>query len=206
MSATDAPPHLLDALLPHADAVRVEQRVIDGKPDAVYAAVREADFMRVGEQPLVRALFMLRELGERVVSAVRRRPLATPAPIATMRLSDLGADGEWVILGERPPQQIAFGVVGRFWAGETVWETIAAGQFASFDEPGFARIGASFTVTPYGERRTLVTYECRTQATDPQSRRAFLRYWRPLSPFIGMVLRTQLKVVARTAAERAGAR
>lgn len=36
----------------------------------------------------------------------------------------------------------------------------------------------------------------RTQATDADSRRAFLRYWRALSPFIGVVLRAQLRAVA----------
>jgi hypothetical protein len=50
-----------------------------------------------------------------------------------------------------------------------------------------------FTARPGGQ--TLVEYECRTQATDAPSRRAFLRYWRALSPFIGIVLRAQLRAI-----------
>ncbi|MDW5595544.1 hypothetical protein VSS74_14435 [Conexibacter stalactiti] len=196
-------PLLLDELIPHADAVRTEHLLIDGDLAQVYDAVRAADFMRTAEQQPVRALFQLRALGERVVSTVRRRPLPAPAPTATMRLADLGAHGEWVVLGERPPHEIAIGVVGRFWAGETSWETIDARDFAGFERPGLAKIAAGFSLRPYGAGRVLVSYECRTLATDPQSRRAFLRYWRALSPFIGVVLRTQLRIVARTAAERA---
>lgn len=207
MTSAAAPPPtaplLLDELLPHADAVRTEHLLIDGDLAQIYDAIRAADFMRMAEQPLMRALFGLRGLGERVISKLRRRPLPQPAPMATLRLADLGAHGEWVVLGARPPHEIAIGVVGRFWAGETSWETIDAHDFAGFDRPGFAKIAAAFTLRSYGPGRVHVSYECRTLATDPQSRRAFLRYWRALSPFIGLVLRTQLRIVARTAAERA---
>jgi hypothetical protein len=147
----------------------------------------------------VRFLFAARGVGERIASAAagRDRP-DEPRPPETMRLADLPAHGEWVLLGENPPHEIAFGAIGRFWAGETVWEQIDAARFATFDRPGFARIACDFSLRPYGAARTLVSYECRTQATDDDSRRAFLRYWRALAPFIGVVLRSQLRVVART--------
>lgn len=35
---------------------------------------------------------------------------------------------------------------------------------------------------------------------EPDARKGFMRYWRPLSPFIGMVLRAQLRLIARSAA------
>jgi hypothetical protein len=108
--------------------------------------------------------------------------------------------GEWVRLGEDPPHEVAFGAIGRFWAGETAWETINAEGFETFQLPGYARIGCNFSLRPYGAAQTLVSYECRTQATDDVARRGFLRYWRPLSPLIGVVLRSQLHVVADEAA------
>jgi len=193
-------PLLIERLLPRPDAVRAEHLLVDGALDAVYEAVRQADFMRAWrESPAVRLLFAARGVGERVVSAAARRghPHELPPPEA-MRLADLPARGEWVLLGEDPPHEVAFGAIGRFWSGETSWEEIDAAGFASFDRPGFARIACDFSLRPYGVARTLVSYECRTQATDPASRRGFLRYWRPLSPFIGVVLRSQLGVVART--------
>jgi len=195
-----AVPLLIERLLPRPDAVRAEHLLVDGGVDAVYDAVRRADFMRAWrESPAVRFLFAARGVGERVASAAagRERPVEPPPP-ETMRLADLPAHGEWVLLGEDPPHEIAFGAIGRFWAGETAWEKIDAAAFATFDRPGFARIACDFSLRPYGAERTLVSYECRTQATDPDARRGFLRYWRPLAPFIGVVLRSQLRVVART--------
>ncbi|HEU4703780.1 MAG TPA: hypothetical protein VFS37_14970 [Conexibacter sp.] len=192
-------PLLIERLLPRPDAVRAEHLLVDGAIDAVYERVRRADFMRAWrESPAVRVLFAARGAGERVVAtaAGRARPVDPPAP-ESMRLADLPACGEWVLLGEDRPHEIAFGAIGRFWAGETVWEEIEAAQFATFERPGFARIACDFSLRPYGSERTLVSYECRTQATDAESRRGFLRYWRPLSPFIGVVLRSQLRVVAQ---------
>jgi hypothetical protein len=45
----------------------------------------------------------------------------------------------------------------------------------------------------------LLTYEARTSATDAAARRGLHRYWRFLSPFIGVVLRGVLRGVRRAA-------
>lgn len=197
MTATAVPPMLIEQALPTFDAARTEHRIVAGDLTAVYDAVLHADFMRAWrESPAVRVLFGARSLAERTASAARRRRAAEPPPPASLRLADLTAHGEWVRLGEDPPHEIAFGAIGRFWGGETVWEEIDAADFGTFDRPGYARIACNFSVRPYGTRHALVSYECRTRATDADARRAFLRYWRPLSPFIGVVLRAQLGVVA----------
>lgn len=200
--ATSAPPMLLDDLMPRFDAVRVEHRVIGGSIEVAYEAVRHADFLRAWrESATVRALFAARSIGERAIAAARRRAFAEPPTPATMRLAELPIYGDWVLLGAEPPSEIAFGVIGRFWAGETVWLEIDASDFATFDRPGFARIACNFSLRPYGASRTLVSYECRTQTTDETSRAAFMRYWRPLSRFIGVVMRSQLRVVASQAGQ-----
>lgn len=200
MTATFTAPMLIEQALPSFHAGRTEHLVVPGDVECAYAAVLRADFMLAWrESPAVRALFGARTLAERVVSAARGRTAAEPPPPATLRLADMTGHGEWVRLGEDPPHEIAFGTIGRFWGGETVWETIDAGEFATFARPGYARIACNFSVRPYGAAQSLVSYECRTQATDAAARRAFLRYWRPLSPFIGVVLRAQLGVVASEA-------
>jgi len=53
---------------------------------------------------------------------------------------------------------------------------------------------------PDGSERTLVSYEARAHGTDGTSRRGFARYWRSLSPSIGVVTRSQLRIVADQAA------
>lgn len=198
-----AAPMLLDELLPDFDAARVEHRVVAGEVEDVYAATRDADFLDAWRgSPVVRVLFAARAFGERVVTFVRRRQPAPATEYESMRLADLPTHGDWVLLGERPPYEIAFGVIGRFWAGETVWEQIDADKFRLFEGPGRARIACNFSLRPYGAGKTLVSYECRTKGTDAESTKGFLRYWRLLSPFIGYVLRAQLRVIAAAAATR----
>jgi hypothetical protein len=105
--------------------------------------------------------------------------------------------GQYVLLGEDPPREVALGMIGRFWAGETRWEEIDASEFAGFDRPGLARIACSLSFREFGPVRTLVSYETRMQATDDKAGRAFLRYWRVAGPLAGFVLGAQLKTIAK---------
>jgi hypothetical protein len=187
---------LLDAALPRFDAIRIEHLVIHGELATVYRAALEADFLDTWRRSAaVRFLFAARTLGERTISTLRRRPYSPPNEPAGLRLADLTEHGDWVRLGENPPYEVTFGAIGRFWAGETVWEAIDAAQFSAFDRPGYCKIACSFSLHPYGVGRTLVSYECRTLGTDATARKGFLRYWRPLSPFIGLVLRAHLHAI-----------
>ncbi len=114
-----------------------------------------------------------------------------------MRLENLADQGEWVGLGREDGVEIAFGAVGQFWGGRTEWRAIAAADFAGFAEPGYAKIGCNLSFRDYGDR-TLVSYEARTVATDAAARAAFLRYWRVVSPFVGVVMRGTLRLVDHT--------
>jgi hypothetical protein len=203
---TPARPMVLDALMPAFDATRIEHRVSDGDQARVYDAVTAADFIRAWrDNPAVRALFAARSTAEQIMTRVRGHEAgASPPAPESMRLADLPTHGQWVRLGEDPPHEIAFGVVGRFWAGETTWEEIDAEEFGGFSRPDFARIACNFSLRPYGAARTLVSYEARTRATDERARRAFLRYWRAASTGAGVVMRSQLAIVAREAAAPAG--
>jgi hypothetical protein len=186
---------ILDDLMPTWDATRREHRIIDAPMEEVYAAARTADFLDAvrGNAP-ARAMFAVRSAFERVVS--RGRAEIPPEP-DHLRLDELVAQGDWVLLGDDEPNEIAFGVVGRFWGGETKWEQIAAEDFASFDRPGFAKIGCNLSLRAYGEGKTLLSYEARTLGTDEASRRAFMRYWHVVSPFVGYIMRSMLRVIER---------
>jgi hypothetical protein len=193
---------LIDQLLPEFDATRIEHRVVPGAVSDAYDAAVGIDFVdAVRQTQALRGLLVLRAQTERIASVIRRSGSAAPArgPEA-LRLADLPEQGEWVRLGADPPNEIVFGVIGRFWAGETVWERIDASDFGAFARPGYAKIAANFSFRPYGDARTLVSYEARTRASDATARRAFWRYWRVASPFVGKVMRTQLAVVEREAA------
>jgi hypothetical protein len=188
---------LLDSLLPEFDVTRIEHRVIDGRPAGVYEVAIHADFLdAVRRRRIVRGLFGLRAAAERVAAAARRSQAVGPPEPVALRLAEMPEHGDWVRLGEDPPNEFAFGVIGRFWGGETVWRQIDSSAFMSFDISGYARIAANLSLRPYGERRTLLSYEARTEATDEAARRAFLRYWTVVLPGVGVVMRSLLAVIA----------
>jgi hypothetical protein len=189
---------LLDDLMPQFDATRVEHLVIDAPPAAVYEAAIGVDFVEAGGRS-VRCLFALRAAAGRVVTTVRRSQSTSPPEWVTLRISEMPERGDWVRLAEDAPNEVAFGAIGRFWGGETAWQQIDASAFTSFDTPGYAKIAASLSLRPYGDQRTLLSYEARTQATDETARRAFLRYWTLVSPGVGFVMRSLLALIARKA-------
>ena len=190
----------LDQCIPAWDATRVERRVIDVTTETLYEVTLNTDFLDVARSSrAVRALFALRSAAERLLQIVRGRSHPRrPAPRA-IRVSALPLRGEWVTLGQDWPREIVFGAIGRFWAGDTRLLTTDASVFRRFDVPGYAKIACHFLLRPLGDGRTLVTYEARTKATDAASRRAFLRYWRVVSPFVGVVMRAMLAAIERNA-------
>ena len=189
---------LLDAIMPVWDATRIEHRVIPGSCVAAYDTALGIDLLDVPRRnAAVRVLFAARAGGERVVQAVRgTKPEPDDAPPATLRLGDLDDDGEWLRLGARPGEEFVFGALGRFWAGRTTWERTSADQFVDFSAPGYAKIAANLSFREYGTAQTLVSYEARTSATDDASRAQFARYWRVVDPFVGVVMRGTLRLLA----------
>jgi hypothetical protein len=197
-TATTSAPLMLDWLLPEFDATIVEHRIVDGDPESVYRAVATVDMVEIpNEYTAVRALFAARGAAERLMSALLGRPTPTEETVGPMRLADMPEQGEWVKLGDDAPRELTFGVIGRFWGGETVWKTIDAHEFVAFDEPGFAKIACGVSLRPYGTARTLVSYEARTRALDAEARAGFLRYWRMVRPGVAIVMRCFLAAVAK---------
>jgi hypothetical protein len=195
---------LLDDIMPVWDATRIEHRVIPGSRTAVYDTALAVDLLDVGRHnAAVRALFAARAGAERVVQAARGAPEAPdPEPPPSLRLGDLADEGEWLQLGAQPSEEFVFGALGRFWAGRTEWQVVTASQFVEFASPGFAKIAANLSFREYGAAQTLVSYEARTAATDAVSRAQFLRYWRVVGPFVGVVMRGTLSLAADTVAGR----
>jgi hypothetical protein len=197
---------LLDTLMAEFDATRVEHRVISGARSDVYDAAVHADLVdAMRRSRVVRTLFTLRRAAERVAATVGGSQVPS-APEPMLRLAEMPEHGDWVKLGADPPIEFVFGAIGRFWGGETKWEQIESSSFVSFHEPGYAKIAANLSLRPYGEERTLLSYEARTQATDDAARRAFLRYWALASPGAGVVMRSALAVIAHETDKMATAR
>jgi hypothetical protein len=177
---------LLDELLPEYDVTEAAHVVVRASPEETFTAARDFDFLRV-RTPLLVAAMWVRGLPARLA----HRAEAVPP---TLVLSEETMPG-WVLLGERPGEEVAFGAVGVFWHPQIEWHSVARAEFAGFADPGFGKIACNFSVRPYGEQATLLSYECRTVTTDPESRRAFARYWRIVHPFVAYIMRATVATI-----------
>ena len=172
--------------------VLTEHRVVEG---GSRHAVRGATGLRLHDRP-VPAGFR-HDDGAALPSRLRGK--AIDAPTHLRLASEPGALPGWLILGQVPGRELAFGAIGRFWTADIEWRPVEPADFAAFDEPGWGKIACHLLVRPDGPGRSVLTYECRTATTDPDSRHSMGRYWWAIRPFVGYVLRASLRTIARDA-------
>ena len=193
---TDSDRLIIERSIPDADVECAAHRIVDAAPERTFDMARSLDFLTV-RTPLLDASMWVRGLPARM----KGEP---PPAIGSMRLSDAIESGAmdlpgWLVLGEDPGRELAFGAVGRFWEPDIEWREVPSGEFTSFDEPGWGKIAASFSVRPYSADRSLLTYACRVATTDAAARRRFRRYWWLIQPFVGHIMRATLETIARNA-------
>ena len=174
---------LIESAMPTFDAVIAEHAIVAADPATTFEAARTLDLLTV-RTPLLAASIWIRALPARWVGR------AAP-PLPQLVVATGGLPG-WLVLGERPGREIAFGAVGKFWQPVIKWRDVPRSEFCNFAEPGWGKIAANFSVLPYGDHSTLLTYECRTVTTDPMSRRRFMHYWWFIRPFVGHIMRATL--------------
>lgn len=187
MSAVGAEPMLIESAVPTFDAMITRHVVVAADPSTTFRAARTLDFLTV-RTPLLVASMWIRGLPARLSGR-------DAAPLPQLVLTEkMGLPG-WLMLGQRPDREVAFGAVGRFWRPVIEWLDVPPADFRGFAAPGWGKIAANFSVVPYGDSRTLLSYECRTVTTDPGSRRGFLRYWWLIRPFVAHIMRATLNTI-----------
>ncbi|WP_276256167.1 hypothetical protein [Halomontanus rarus] len=192
------PSMLIDRHLPEYDVTTIRHRVVDADPETTYEAMLTADLLDTG--PIVRALGALRNVPMVIASRIRGGSGAPPPE--RMRFADVPRTDEWTLLDEAPGEEFVFGAVGKFWRPAIEWRRIDPEEFSAFDEPGYAKLAIGLSVRPYGEGRTLLSYEARTATTDDRARRNFRRYWRVIGPFAGYLMSRALERIAADAEAR----
>ena len=171
---------LVDEFLPVYDVSDAVATVVDADVEATWRALMQVDLIEVGRRrPLVAALGALRALPD-IVSHFLHGESPPHAP-KQLRLRDTTAlplgEGGWVLLGERPQDEIALGLVGKFWRPVIAYANVTADGFRDFAEPGYAKTVYSLSVRTLSERRTLLSGMMRTATTDEEARQWFRRYW-----------------------------
>jgi hypothetical protein len=183
----EALPLIIDTVMPTFDVSLAAHLIVHAGTDATYTAARGLDFLTV-HSPLVDAAMWIRGAPARLAG----RASETPPRLVIAEGDPLPG---WLVLGEEPGRELAFGAVGRFWQPNIEWRDVSKGEFAEFAEPGWGKIAANFSVLPYGERNALLTYECRTATTDGDPRRRFARYWWLMRPFIAHIFRATVRAI-----------
>ncbi len=172
---------LIDDFMPVYDVSDGVAAVVEADLATTWAALQEVDLIEVGrKRPLVALLGALRILPD-IVSHLLHGELPPQQP-EHLRLRDLATipldKGGWVLLGLREEDEIALGLVGRFWRPVIDFAGVpSAAAFRDFAEPGFAKTVYALSVRELEPRRTLLSGVMRTATTDEHARRWFRRYW-----------------------------
>lgn len=185
---------LIDQYLTHYDVGEVNCDVVSADPAQAYALARHVDLYRV---PIIRVLFWLRALPERVLwskeSAQRTRS-------RTLTIDDIVAPGSgFIVLSESPGEEIVIGAVGKFWQPRIEFVTTDAADFTEFETSGYAKLAWNICVQPYDSERSLVSIEVRVKAIDEASRRRFRLYWKLIGSVSRWIRQRALALIAADA-------
>jgi hypothetical protein len=171
---------LVDDFLPVYDVSDAVATVVAADVATTWNALMEVDLIDVGRRrPLVAALGALRVLPDVVAHLLHGELPHRPSHLRLRETTHIAPDrGGWMLLGERPQDEIALGLVGKFWQPVIAYATVSTtDEFRAFTEPGFAKTVYSLSVRPLAGGHTLVSGVMRTATTDEQARRRFRQYW-----------------------------
>ncbi|HXI94399.1 MAG TPA: hypothetical protein VNO24_30870 [Blastocatellia bacterium] len=178
---------LIDEFMPVYDASEFHETTVHAPIEKVYDALRTAN---LGDSPIIRFLLRLRELPAMLTTGGRKRNLKLNL--------DAIIKGGFVLLGENPPNEIALGLVGRFWTLSGSRFRVNAEEFASFDLPGYAKAVWNFSLVEESAELTRLATETRVRCMDDASRWRFRLYWALIAPFSGLIRREALRTIRRS--------
>ena len=188
---------LIDEFLPVYTFVERHAIDVRASPDAVYRAIRSTDLARALPVRLLLALRALPgALGAGAAGLTRlTRRIRTP-----VTLEEFERHG-FVVLAERPPEELLIGLVGAFWKVQGGLCGADAARFCGPQPAGTARAAWNFALEPCSDGHTRLTTETRVAPADAASARRFGAYWVFVRPWSGLTRRLMLRAI-RDEAER----
>jgi hypothetical protein len=170
---------LSDELLPVYDVSDEVATVVFADQKTTWDALMDADLIEVGrERPLVALLGAVRMLPDLVWQRLHGEHSGMPEQLTLRDTTKLPmSGGGWVLLGERPPDEIALGLVGKFWRPVIEFADVEANAFKDWAEPGFAKTIYALGTRRLDDETTLLWAMMRTATTDEHAREWFRRYW-----------------------------
>jgi hypothetical protein len=180
---------LLDRFMPTYEVRERHETKVAAPAEVTYAVARGLDLQRSG---LVRGIFRGREL--LLGSKLTNREHAADF------FSEVLALG-WRVLAEEAGRELVIGAVTQPWKANVEFRGLSPEEFATFSEPGYAKIAWTLAAEPAGRDASIFRTETRVATTDPESRRRFRRYWSVVSPGVLLIRHESLRLV-RGEAER----
>jgi hypothetical protein len=178
----------LDRLIPAPRLVEIDHVDVAVDPARAWERVRHGEF---ATSPLVRALFALRELPDR---------LAGRHPGTRLRLDDLVSTPRYPgfhVFVDEPPVEVAVGAIGKVWKPEIPFVHVdGAAAFAAFAEPDYVRVAWAVRVERRSHDVTRIELEVRVDATDEAAWRKFRTYFLVVGPASRFIRRTELAAIA----------
>ena len=180
----------IDRLLHTPRLLEIDHVDVAAPPRRAWDRVRYGD---LAYSPLVRALFALRTLPERL-SGHRTEPLR-------LRLDDMRSSPDmpgFQILIDEPPREVVVGAIGKVWQLDIPFDHVeSAVAFQSFHEPGWVKVAWALRVLPRGTNDSRIEMEVRVDATDDESWNRFRRYFRLIGPGSHFIRRSALAALTR---------
>jgi hypothetical protein len=170
----------VDDFLPSYDVSDEISTAVAADVPTTWAALIETDMVEVARRrPLVAVLGGVRVLPDIVWQLLHgEQPADVPKRLTLHDIAALPmSNGRWVQLGERPQEEIAFGLIGKFWRPVIQFAAVEASEFREFDEPGYAKTVYSLGTRGLENGKTLLWAAMRTSTTDERARTWFRRYW-----------------------------
>ncbi|MFN0070344.1 MAG: hypothetical protein ACKVVP_02495 [Chloroflexota bacterium] len=184
---------LLDQFMPEYEVAERHEIAVNASAEVTFAA---ACLLDLQASPVVRAIFLLR--------TVPGRLRGEPSVSFRRGILDETLSLGWGMLSKTPGRQVIMGAVTRPWDESPVFQAVPAHEFASYAEPGYAKIVWTLDAIPRDGGGAVFRTETRVQTTDAASRSRFRRYWALLSPGI-LTIRHQALSLVKEAAERESA-
>ena len=169
---------LIDQFAPRYDVNARYQIDVQAPIERVYSAARNLD---MSDSWIVRWLYRLRGL-----------------PKYNLTLDGMLKWG-FVLLADKPSQEIVFGLIGRFWTPSAQIQAITADTFVEFHQQGYAKTVGNIAFTPQSPGMVQVTTETRVHCIGNTGRRNFRMYWLLIGPFSGIIRMEWLRLIKQRA-------
>lgn len=175
--------------MPDYDVSEFHETSVRAPIDSVYDALRTTDLSR---STIVRLLLRLRALPSSSSANDQGRN-------ADLNLAAL-MKRNFILLGENSPNEIALGLIGKFWMlSSEVCQINNSDAFRKFDRAGYAEAVWNFSLVEESQVVTRLATETRVRCLDDRSRWRFRLYWSIIGPFSGLIRREILRTIRKAA-------